>query len=459
VLAEVLTTQFLEVSAREPEIIALHYARANQIESAIPNFLRAGQRAQERSALREAASHLKNGLEWLKDLPEGETRDRLELTLLLPLSGPLIATSGYSNPEVEQVCARALELCNAIGAGPDLPFAIYGLTTYYLNVSNLERCREVSEMLMLRSEESEYELHRVAAHGQLAFVHFFLGNLETSLQHSKQVMAGYRREDIKPLAARYGQDPLPTAYAQASLTAWQLGHVDLALEYGREAWSLPEANNDPFTQAAGGVYLTLVYAARREREDARRMAKRTLELCEHQNFLQWGNQAKVVYGWALADGSESTAEGLADMRAGLEQLTQVGAVIGAPMFTSLLIEALMVAGVRDLALATVSQTLNDSKVRGNVWMDAELLRLKALLLAEADQPQLHEVRELLDQSIAGAQKTGSRIYEVRSLCAAHRFGIATDTDYWRLAELDEGLTEGRETADLQEMMGVLAERG
>ena len=458
-LAEVLTSQFPEIASREPEVLAQHFAQAARIEEAIPHYLHAAEHALDRSAQQEAVNQLRSGLDWLQDVSAGPDRDRLELSLLIALQGPLIATSGYANPQVEQVCARALELCNTVGGGPDLPFAVYGLTTFYLNSCNLPACREVVGMLMALSNQADLAQHRVAAHLQLGFVDLFSGNLQDALADLQQSMACYDPEQHESLAVGYGQDPGATAYAPASMAAWHLGYADLAVEYGRRGVALARERDDPFTEAVCLVFLTLTHIGRQEREIALGLAEQTIELCERQNFPQWLHQARVCRGWALADGSETTAEGVAEVQAALGDLAKVSAVIGAPIFLCLLAESLLAAGLSDAALATLDRALTDSGERGNVWMDAELLRLRASILGRSDSPEPDALRELLERGLAKARRTSSRIHEARILCTADRFGLATAENYARLSELSEELTEGSDTADIVEMAAVLANHG
>ncbi len=457
-LADVLIERFPDTASREPEVMAQHYARGSRPLEAIAYYLQAAQYAQKRSALQEAVNHLRNGLSLVPQLSSGPERDQQELSLLIALSGPLIATTGYANPEVEQVCARALGLCNSVGGGPDLPFAIYGLTTYYLNTSNLKACRDVAQMLMDLTKQPEFQQHRAVAHLQLGFVDVFSGQLEAALSEVANNRRHYEKSDHTDVARRYGQDPGATAFAMGTLPAWQLGHVDLALDYGRRGVTQAKQQNDPFTLAVCQVFLTLTHICRRERAQALALAEETIALCEHQHFPQWLHQARVTRGWALADGSATTAEGLAEVRSALAGLATVSAVIGAPIFMVLLTQSLMAAGMNEPALATVKQALTDSNARGNRWMDPELLRLQALLVAAAEDPNWSTVSELLERSLAEARRTNSRIPEVRSLCATEHFGLARAEHYARLQVLAGELDQGQDTADMRDMQAVLARK-
>ena len=60
----------------------------------------------------------------LPELADGDERDRREVELLIALGPVLVGTEGYSNPEVEQVYARARELCERLGGDARLRFTV-----------------------------------------------------------------------------------------------------------------------------------------------------------------------------------------------------------------------------------------------------------------------------------------------------------------------------------------------
>jgi class 3 adenylate cyclase/predicted transcriptional regulator len=78
-IADVLEEQFPEIA--EPELLAHHYTEAGLVERAIDHWLKAGQRAMQRSAHVEAESHLRRGLDLLAALPESAGRDAREIGL------------------------------------------------------------------------------------------------------------------------------------------------------------------------------------------------------------------------------------------------------------------------------------------------------------------------------------------------------------------------------------------
>jgi predicted ATPase len=60
-VAKVLEQQFPERASVEPELLARHLTQAGQVEAATSYWLKAGQRAAERSADEEAVRHLRRG--------------------------------------------------------------------------------------------------------------------------------------------------------------------------------------------------------------------------------------------------------------------------------------------------------------------------------------------------------------------------------------------------------------
>jgi predicted ATPase len=100
-IAQALEAQFPAICASEPEIVAHHYTQAGLVEPAVEYWHRAGRRAMQRSANREAVSHLRKGLEMLEALPPTPARVQRELQLHVDLGGPLSLLQGFASPDVE----------------------------------------------------------------------------------------------------------------------------------------------------------------------------------------------------------------------------------------------------------------------------------------------------------------------------------------------------------------------
>jgi class 3 adenylate cyclase/tetratricopeptide (TPR) repeat protein len=75
-VAQVLEAEFPEMVEKQPELIAHHYTEAGLASQAIPYWQRAGERALQRFANREAINHFKKGLELLDSISEAPEGDR-----------------------------------------------------------------------------------------------------------------------------------------------------------------------------------------------------------------------------------------------------------------------------------------------------------------------------------------------------------------------------------------------
>ena len=114
-IAQTIEERFSHQAAAHPEILAYHYTEAGLVAQAVRYWRRAGQKASERSANVEAIAQLRKGMELLNALPLNSERLIEEVKLQIALTTPLIATAGYTGPEVEKASSRALELCQTTG--------------------------------------------------------------------------------------------------------------------------------------------------------------------------------------------------------------------------------------------------------------------------------------------------------------------------------------------------------
>ena len=84
-------------------------------------------------------------LRTLSDTPE---HPQQELDLQLALGPALVVTRGPASPAVEQVYARAQELCQQVGETPQLFPVLWGLWRFYNNRGEYQRARALGEQLL-----------------------------------------------------------------------------------------------------------------------------------------------------------------------------------------------------------------------------------------------------------------------------------------------------------------------
>ncbi len=109
-----LEERFPEIVLAQPALLAHHCAAAGLAEQAVDYWLKAGQQALARSAMLEAVTQLRKGLDMLAALPDGLRRQQQELDLQSALGSALSATSGWSASEVAETLSRAYELARQL---------------------------------------------------------------------------------------------------------------------------------------------------------------------------------------------------------------------------------------------------------------------------------------------------------------------------------------------------------
>jgi predicted ATPase len=106
-IADTLEDHFPDIVASQPALLARHCSEAGLSEKAVAYWLKAGQQALANFAMTEAAAQLRKGLDALDGLPDSPGCRQKELDLQLALGLALMATKGYSAPEVGRTYARA----------------------------------------------------------------------------------------------------------------------------------------------------------------------------------------------------------------------------------------------------------------------------------------------------------------------------------------------------------------
>jgi predicted ATPase len=113
-IATTLETRFPEIVTDHPELMAHHCAEAGMPDKAVGYRLKAGQQAVARSAMLEAVTQLRKGLDLLASLPASPLHQQQELDLRIALGPALAATKGISSPDMGENYAQASVLAEQL---------------------------------------------------------------------------------------------------------------------------------------------------------------------------------------------------------------------------------------------------------------------------------------------------------------------------------------------------------
>lgn len=446
--------------------LVMHFEQARDFQRAIQYLQQAGENALRRSAHQEAITHFTKGLELLATVPDTMERARQELVLQIALGVPLTATKGYAAPEVEQLYARARELCQLAGETPHLFPALLGLYGFYLVRAELSTARELGELSLSLAERTQDPTLLMLAHGTLGSPLFFLGELLRAQEHLEQGIALYDFQQHRSYTLLYGNDAGVARLSYASWTLWFLGYPDQALSRISEALNLAQRLGDPFNRAFVLCFTTWLHQLRRDENAAQEHAEALIALSHEQGFPFWLAHGIFLRGWALVE-QGYRQEGIQQMREGEAGHAAIGARIGLPLCLALLAEACGKVGRTEEGIEVQAEavaTVHSSEAR---YYEAELYRLKGELLLNDEGGTMNDERRAkqaveaeagFQQAIDIARRQSAKSLELRTVMSLSRLWQQQgkrEEARQILAEIYAWFTEGFDTKDLQEAKALL----
>jgi class 3 adenylate cyclase/predicted ATPase len=458
-VAQMLEARFPDTVATEPELVAHHYTEAACYAQAVGYWQQAGQRAMQRSANVEAIAHLRQGIALLTTLPDTPERVQAELTLQTTLGPALMATRGYAAPEVAATYNRARELCQQAEETPELFPVLWGMWLLYLGRAEHETAREFAEQCLSLARRLDDPALLLEAHLALGDSWFHLGQFSQAHSHFEQSMRIYDPQQHHDLAFRYGNvDPGAVCLAFAGLTLWMLGYPDQALARVNEALTLAQHLEHPSTLARVGLYYpTFLHQLCREWQVVSELATTAITVATAHQIALVLAAGPIMRGWALAMQGQG-AEGLAQLRQGLDAYRATGAAFQRPHFLSMLAEVHGVMGQPEAGLTALSEALTLVEKTGERYYEAELHRLKGELLLQHAVPEVSHAEACFQQALDIARRQQAKSLELRAAVSLGRLWQqqgkrqeARDL----LAPVYSWFTEGLDTADLQEAKALL----
>jgi predicted ATPase/class 3 adenylate cyclase len=473
-VARSLEKHFADTALTQPELLAHHYTEAGLAAPAIYYWQKAGQRAAEGSAAKEAVAHLGRELELIKTLPDTPARSELELTLYTTLGPVLIATKGYAAAEVGAVYDRARELCQRAKNSPQLPIVVFGLFAFYVVRADHKKALTLGKHLLSLAESAQDQALLLQAHNALGLALFFQGDFAEAREHLERCLEMYDSKQHRSLAFSYaGQDPGVTSSIFSAWTSQTTGYPDQALKRSRDAVSLAQQISHPYSLAYAYGIAAAVHQFRKEENLTQDSANASLGVATENGFPFWSAFQTILLGWVLVKQGK-VDEGIARMSQGMEAYWATGAELLRPYLTGLLAEALAESGSTERALALLDEALEAVEKTGERFYEAELYRQKGELLFRScgEGSELTDVTEQSSRSsdierwflkaisIAGRQQ--AKWFELRAATSLARLWKRQgrkEKAHTMLAKSYSWFTEGFDTADLKYARSMLEQPG
>jgi predicted ATPase len=461
-IAGVLREGYPEVIEAKPELMARHCAEAGLANEAIQYIIKAGRQALERSANAEAAGHLGKGLILLGALPPGPERDAVELNLLVALGPPLVATKGFTDPEVEKIYLRARALCQELGNTTELVPVLVGLANIHLLRAELRQARELGEECLTLAQHHDDPGVRMAAHRLLGSTLHFLGEFpqaRAQLEQANAVRERYQRRFDASLYLISGS----RVYCRSifARVLWALGYPEQALGSSDVALRLAEETSHSHTLAQALSLAAAFHLDRRDVERTECLAREAVALAAEHDFPYWRATGHLWWGWALVQ-RRNIEKGLAQIRESLVQFRAKGSVQTIPHALSVLAEVYGQAGEPQKGLEALAEALVVLERTNERRREAEIHRLRGELLLALPGPPWGEAEGCFAHALAVGREQNAKMWELRAATSLARLWARQGRRleaHDLLAPIYGWFTEGFDTADLKDAKALLDELG
>ncbi len=393
--------------------LALHFVRGRDIPRAVQYAQYAGENAVKRNADQEAIPHLNTALKIIANLPPTAERMQRKLTLLITLGTTLTATKGWSAPELEQLYARALELCHQVGETPQLFPALRGLRNYYMNRGEWQTARQLSERMLALAQSVHDPSLVMHTHIGLSNMLYLQGTFAESLTHIEHGIALYNPQRRHADVYRYGgQDPGVVCIGFSGWVLWYLGYPEQARQRCDEALVLARELAHPYSLTGALFYALRLHQLRQDIRRVKEQAEAAVTLAMAHGFNLYVASGTILRGWALVKQGQYD-EGLAQLRQGMAARQATQSVVGQVYFRILLADAYGHTQQPEIGLKVLDEALVLMHQAGALACEASLYRLKGTLLRQSNRPW-RESEACFEQAMEVARRQQAKSLELQA---------------------------------------------
>ena len=405
------------------------------------------------SLLEECNRWCERALAGLGDATRG-TRQEMILQEAFALSS--MYTTGNSD-QVRAAIERVLALEESFGDHRHRLQLLVWLHRLLMRLADFRGALEVAQRSATFAEATNDPAGLAIADFMLGVSYHFSGDQSLTRFYCERAIARASEPDTS-IPKFFGFDRI---YAPISLARalWLCGFPDRARRIAKNAIDDSLKRGNPLSICVALTFSSQVFFWSGDFRTADDYFERLIEYAG-QHSLEVYRAAGHAQKGAVAIARDELETGIDLLRAALEILTTLKMNVLLTLFMGALAEGLHKSGQLEQAFLTINQAIGHATDRGSAFDMAELLRIKAQILAAMPQHGRDSAMSCLTEAIAVAKAQAALALELRSttdlarlLAESGRRDQARDT----LAVVYGRFTEGFETADLQTARLLLAE--
>jgi TOMM system kinase/cyclase fusion protein len=448
-IAEALEQHSAEVVSTRPELLAHHYAGAQQIAKAVTHVERAAQLALQRFANAEAVAYMRQALTWLEGLKDQRQRSEIELRCNMFLIQAMSLMSGAGIRDVEQLIERCQALVDEIGDRASGFFVLIMLSMYHQMRAHHQVEAVLARRCLEQGDADANPLYRMDALRALGMASHYMGDFQGGRQYLEQSIALYDSLGGAGFNSVMGFDQKMLCQTALSFILWAMGYPDQALALGRASVEFARKLNPLLNLACAEVFLAGLHHFQGEREQARQIAQESIEISRRYGGVQFEALGSLFLCWANHEVQQADAI--------LAGFSAFGQEIGLPYWHSMVAESEAALGQTDAALARLERCLETARATEELYYLSELYRLKGDFLRQRGHDRVAE--ECYRQAIGISRSQSTKLLELRSTLACCRLLVESGRDsdmVEQLRALYGWFTEGFDTPILREAREFLA---
>lgn len=453
-LAEILERRRVGISL-EPGLVAWHFVQAGVPERSVDYYLAAARKALARSALAEAISHLRNGLQQLNKVATSDDLSRRELDFQIALGLALIDHQGSGSEGVRIALERARDLCRLLRDRRRLLVVLDALVSnHHFARAEADKMLTYSEEIEVIAQESGDDVSKLWALRMRAAASFLQGRFSEARDGMQRVLAQLNDVGDEHERKRLARDPTVSAYMNLGICVTMLGYPERGWAISRTGLEHAERLGNPIILISALRRACVQGMIQRDTNSVRNFAARLLALNKEYETFVYAREGNICEGWAKL-WSEYDAGQLERVFSSLKDLDEGNHWVMLPFFMASVAEVIDKWGCREEAIGLLRRAAVLCR-SGEQWCEAEIMRLQARLAAP------HSTGELLMSSIQVARKQGAKLWELRSAtCLAEllttqgEFAAAQEL----LAPIYDFYSEGFEIKDLIAARAAISRAG